>query len=93
MALTEYTTNASALEATLAALTLDDADAALVQSLRTLAAALDDGSRNSQVFKEYREGLRDLVGLHEEGDDVTGVLASIRDSAQTGKGNVRARAG
>lgn len=87
------TTNAEACEASLRALDLDESDAALVQSQRTIAAALDDGSRNSQLFKEYREGWRDLVADHDEEGDVTGVLTKIRDAAQTRKGDVRARAG
>lgn len=74
--------NAFALERALGATDLNDSDAALVQSLRTIAAALDSGSTNSQLFREYREGWRELVAQHDEGEDPAGVLAALRNAAQ-----------
>lgn len=84
----EYESNTAALRASLERLDedgkLSDVNAAQVKALRTLAAALDGGSTNSQLFKEYREGWRELVGDEDGKDDsASDLLASIRNGKAT----------
>lgn len=63
--------NVEAMESTLAALAdagrIDEVDAARVQALRSMAAALDERPFNSQMWREYRESLEGLVA--NDGDD------------------------
>lgn len=65
------TSNLSAVEQTLEALRsagrLEPVDAAHVQALRSMAAALDANPFNSQMWKEYREAIGELRA--DDGDD------------------------
>lgn len=77
-------TNSEALEQTIAALTdlgrIEPVDAARVQALRSMAEQLDAGAgRNSQMWREYREGLEGLVA---DGSD-DGALAQLIEDLRT----------
>lgn len=83
-------TNAAAIEITLAALKragrLEDVDAALVQALRSIAAALDVHPFNSQMWREYREAIAGLTADDSDRDssidDLLDELStSVRDKA------------
>lgn len=74
--------NTSELERTISALTLTDADAALVAACRSLAAAVDDDPGKASLWREYREALSDLMargaGDGDGGDALAAFLASVR---------------
>jgi hypothetical protein len=90
--------NGVAVEQTLAELRrlgrVEKIDAARVQALRSMAAALDQNPFNSQMWREYREALGALSA--DDGDDGTAVdqlidqlSAPVGDPATTGAGDVR----
>lgn len=83
-------TNAAAIEITLAALKsagrLEEVDAARVQALRSIAAALDEHPFNSQMWREYREAIAGLTADDSDRDssidDLLDELStSVRDKA------------
>lgn len=80
----QYDTNVDACNASLEDLDkagrISRADAARVKAVRTLAAVLDKQTTNSQLYREYREAWRELVGSDDGGDDTSDVLAAIRNA-------------
>lgn len=79
--------NAEAIEVTLGVLAglgrIEDVDAARVQALRSMAAALDAKPFNSQMWREYREALGGLTADADDGslDALFAELSSpVRDS-------------
>lgn len=81
-------TNVAAIEVTLAELgrmgRLEDVDAARVQALRSIAAALDENPFNSQMWREYREAIEGLTADDGNRDDsiedlIDELSSSIRD--------------
>lgn len=81
-------TNAAAIEVTLAELErmgrLEDVDAARVQALRSIAAALDAKPFSPQMWREYREAIEGLTADDGNGDGSIDELldelsASVRD--------------
>lgn len=81
-------TNVAAIEVTLAELVrmgrLEDVDAARVQALRSIAAALDENPFNSQMWREYREAIEGLTADDGDRDDsiedlIDELSSSIRD--------------
>lgn len=79
--------NADAIEATLAMLwstgRLDRVDAARVQAVRSIAAALDDDPARSQLWREYRELIKELTGDHDDGGAgqlIDKLSAPVRDT-------------
>ena len=82
--------NLRAVEETIAALSqagrLEPVDAALVQMLRSMAAALDANPFNSQMWKEYREAIEGLRADDGDDGDVQALLdrlsAPVRDTSQ-----------
>lgn len=77
-------TNADAIEITLAALEqmgrLEDIDAARVQALRSMAAALDEHPFNSQMWREYREA---IAGLTADDSSRDGSIDDLLDELST----------
>jgi hypothetical protein len=65
------TSNVDAAETTLNALDcagrLERVDAARVQAVRSIAAALDDDPRSPQLWREYRELIKELTGDRDDG--------------------------
>lgn len=81
--------NAAAMESTLTELRrlgrFEDVDAARVQALRSMAAALDDNPYNSQMWREYREALNEVLKADDDADDgLAAALAQIRGAAEMG---------
>jgi hypothetical protein len=73
---------------------LEKIDAARVQALRSMAAALDQNPFNSQMWREYREAIEGLTA-HDSGDGsvddlIDELSAAPRDPAPPGAGDVRA---
>lgn len=79
--------NGQAIEVTLAELQragrLETIDAARVQALRTMAAALDLNPFNGQMWREYREGLE---GLMSDGGD-EGALEALLEQLSSPMGD------
>ena len=80
---------ASAMEQTLAELKrlgrFEDVDAARVQALRSMATSLDDRPHNSQMWKELRESLNEVLEADEDADDlVAAALAEISSGTTLG---------
>lgn len=78
-----FSTNASAIEAVIEALTelghVESVDAALITACRMLARAVDDKPDNASLWKQYLEALRDLSALSEAlDDDFSNLLASLQ---------------
>lgn len=77
-------TNAAAIEVTLSALErmgrLEDVDAARVQALRSMAAALDEHPFNSQMWREYREA---IAGLTADDSSRDGSIDDLLDELST----------
>jgi len=73
--------NAKAMEVTLTALEemgrLEDVDAARVQALRSMAAALDAKPFNSQMWREYREALEAVLNDDSDTGALEGLLAEL----------------
>ena len=79
----------SAMEQTLSELKrlgrFEDVDAARVQSLRSMAVALDANPFNSQMWKELRESLNEVLEADEDADDlVAAALAEISSGTTLG---------
>lgn len=79
----------SAMEQTLTELRrlgrFEDVDAARVQSLRSMAAALDANPFNSQMWKELRESLNEVLEADEDADDdLAAALAKITSGTTLG---------
>ncbi|MGH2711383.1 MAG: hypothetical protein ACRDH9_09300 [Actinomycetota bacterium] len=78
-------TNRAAIEQTLRAIPGEAIDAARVQMLRSLAAAVDTDPTNAQLWKQYREALADLLREDSSVDgDLHAALEAIRGAAQMG---------
>ena len=79
----------SAMEQTLTGLKrlgrFEDVDAARVQALRSMAVALDANPFNSQMWKELRESLNEVLEADEDADDlVAAALAEISGGTTLG---------
>lgn len=77
--------NRRALEVTLAEMTrlgrFEDIDAATVQTLRSLADAVDRWPDEAQLWRQYREALTEVMKADDEADDsLTAALADIRSA-------------
>lgn len=75
--------NVAALETTLAELErlgrFEKVDAAQVQAVRSIAAAVDVDPFNAQMWRQYREALEDLMRADDDADDsLAAALAEIR---------------
>lgn len=75
--------NSEALEETITALVelgrIEPVDAARVQALRSMAEQLDSGAgRNSQMWREYREGLEGLVADGSDDGAIAELIAELR---------------
>ena len=80
---------AAAMEQTLAELKrlgrFEDVDAARVQALRSMAVSLDDRPYNSQMWKELRESLNEVLEADEDADDnLAAALAQISSGTSLG---------
>ena len=80
---------AAAMESTLAELArlgrFEDVDAARVQALRSMAMALDERPYNSQMWKELRESLNEVLEADDHADDsLAAALASLDSGASLG---------
>ena len=80
---------AAAMERTLTELQrlgrFEDVDAARVQALRSMAAALDARPYNSQMWKELRESLNEVLEADEDADDsLAAALAQISSGTTLG---------
>jgi hypothetical protein len=76
-------TNAEAVASTLAALQrmgrLEDIDAASVQAVKALSAAVDLDPMNASLWREYRAALKDLIEEKDAGiDEFEQLLAQLR---------------
>ena len=80
--------NRLAAEEMLAILTqtgrIEDVDAARVQTVRSLADALDTDPSNAQMWRTYREAIEDLMGPDDDGDDIDALIAQINSRAPVG---------
>lgn len=77
--------NVAALEKTLAEMErlrwFEKIDAARVQTLRSLAAAVDADPFNAQMWRQYREALTEVMKADDEADDsLAAALAEIRSA-------------
>ena len=74
--------NAEAIEVTLGYLEeqgrIQEQDAALVQMLRSMAATLDVKPTNSQMWREYREAIRELLTDERDDDQIDKLLDQLR---------------
>jgi hypothetical protein len=74
--------NRKAVDATLAELErlgrISPLDGARVQALRSMADVLDLRPGNSQMWKEYREGLEELIGRGDDSDQQDAIVAKLR---------------
>jgi len=62
-----------------------DVDAARVQALRSMAQALDENPFSSQMWREYRESLSEVLGADDDADDsLAAALAQIAGAAEVG---------
>ena len=63
----------------------EDVDAARVQSLRSMAMALDERPYNSQMWRELRESLNEVLEADEDADDnLAAALAQISSGTTLG---------
>jgi len=61
---------------------IEDIDAARVQSLRSLADAVDRFPKNAQLWKVYRDAIEDMLSQDDRAnDDLAQALAEIRSAA------------
>ena len=79
----------SAMERTLSELErlgrFEEVDAARVQALRSMAAALDAHPFNSQMWRELRESLNEVLEADEDADDsLAAALAQITGGSEVG---------
>lgn len=80
-----YATNTTALNATLAELhrlgRIETLDAAQVQLVRSLAAAVDDDPASAGLWRQYREALADLLRADDDADqELAEALEALRSS-------------
>lgn len=78
-----------AMERTLAELDrlgrFEEVDAATVQSLRSMALALDSNPFNSQMWRELRESLNEVMRSDDEADDgLAAALAQVAGATSLG---------
>lgn len=62
---------------------LERVDAARVQALRSIAAALDDNPGNAALWREYRTALKELVADDASSavsDALTDLFGAVRDT-------------
>lgn len=80
MAAPKKLTNAQALEQTLKCLTdtrkVEDVDAAAVQALRSMAAALDDDPTKAALWREYLNALAEV--RHADDDANSGLADALK---------------
>lgn len=80
--------NARALEVTLAELDrmgrLEAVDEARVQSLRSLAQAVDWWPNEAQLWRQYREGLSEVLDADDGDSDLDRLLAEIHGGSAVG---------
>lgn len=81
--------NRRAAEETLAELRrmgrLEEIDAARVQTIRSIADALDVDDTNAQLWRTYREAIEDLMRADDDADDaLTKALAEIAGATAMG---------
>ena len=86
---TERKANRRAAEKTLSILAglgrIEDIDAARVQTIRSIADALDRDDSNAQLWRTYREAIEDLMRADDDAnDDLEKALAEIRSAAPMG---------
>lgn len=79
-------TNVAALEVTLSELDrlgrIGDKQAATVQALRSMAAALDDEPARATLWKQYREALGELMADDADPDpDADGLFTEVGDTS------------
>ncbi len=86
--MTVRTTNRGQLEQTLRELRrlgrIEKIDAAAVQSLRSMAGALDADPANAALWRQYREALRELTADDPDGsadEALAALYAEVRDEA------------
>ena len=82
-------TNAAALEKTLAVMTstgrIEDIDAAAVQALRSMAAALDKDPTKAALWREYLDALAEVRRANDDADSgLADALEEIRSAAKVG---------
>jgi hypothetical protein len=65
---------------------VENVDAARVQALKSMAAALDQNPFNSQMWREYREAIEGLAGNDGGSDSIDELLdelsSPVRDQAK-----------
>lgn len=86
---TDLGRNRRAAERTLAILRqtgrIEDVDAARVETIRSLADALDQDGSNAQMWRTYREAIEDLMRADDHADDeLAQALAEIRGATALG---------
>lgn len=62
---------------------VEPVDAAQLQMLRSMARELDSDPRNAALWRQYREGLKDLTSHDDSGSldaDLKALYATVRDS-------------
>jgi hypothetical protein len=81
--------NREAVEKTLKALEgrLEDADAARIQMLRSMADSLDKRPFNSQMWKEYRTALEGLIAGEHDDDAFKALLSELSATVRDPKAN------
>lgn len=63
----------------------EEIDAARIQALRSMAAALDSNPFNSQMWREFRESLNEIVRADDDADDdLAAALAQIAGATPMG---------
>jgi hypothetical protein len=81
-----FASNAAAFAATLSELVklghIEPLDAAQVQLVRSLAAAVDDDPGSSGLWRQYREALADLLRADDDADqELAEALEALRSGA------------
>lgn len=89
MAASKRLTNAQALEKTLTCLSdtgkVEDVDAAAVQALRSMAAALDEDPTKAALWREYLDALSEVRRADDTANSgLDDALAKIRGAAAVG---------
>ena len=81
--------NRQAAEQTLAILRdlgrIEEIDAARVQTVRSIATALDSDDTNAQLWRTYREAIEDMMRADDDAnDDLAKAIAEIERAATLG---------
>lgn len=64
---------------------IEDVDAARVQTIRSLADALDADGSNAQMWRTYRDAVEDMMRADEHADSsLAAALAEIRSAGPLG---------